>query len=179
MAWHYHTFPQVLPLTFVFFNWNLPGMETSLTLAAPFPFCTLCLYITSGAWRRRHLLALEDPSCLPFLAVRQFLSSGVSPNLANEDGLTALHQVSPAGVGVGQAGLSGGQGIGLRLHVCSAALMTSERWHSSSWRLGLMSMLGTVSAGHLCMLQLPAAICIWWNSSFHGRTCWVSRWWLR
>lgn len=33
MAWHYHTLPQVLPLTFIFFNWNLPRMKTSLTLA--------------------------------------------------------------------------------------------------------------------------------------------------
>ncbi|XP_039702097.1 protein phosphatase 1 regulatory subunit 16A isoform X1 [Pteropus medius] len=33
--------------------------------------------------------------------VRQFLESGVSPDLANEDGLTALHQVSRVGVGGG------------------------------------------------------------------------------
>lgn len=38
VAWHYHTFPQVLPLTFIFFNWNLPSMKTSLTLASPLSF---------------------------------------------------------------------------------------------------------------------------------------------
>lgn len=41
-------------------------------------------------------------------AVRQFLESGVSPDLANEDGLTALHQVSPAGGGRGGQGCGGG-----------------------------------------------------------------------
>lgn len=45
-------------------------------------------------------------SVLP--AVRQFLESGVSPDLANEDGLTALHQVSPAGGGRG----GWGHGVG-------------------------------------------------------------------
>ena len=31
--------------------------------------------------------------CICFFIVRQFLNSGVSPDLFNEDGLTALHQV--------------------------------------------------------------------------------------
>lgn len=58
------------------------------------------------------------------LAVRQFLQSGVSPDLANEDGLTALHQVSLQGwggpadrlaEGLGGGDVAGGRGRGLRL----------------------------------------------------------------
>lgn len=41
---------------------------------------------------------LTQPAPQPTSSVRQFLSSGVSPDLANEDGLTALHQVSPAAI---------------------------------------------------------------------------------
>lgn len=59
------------------------------------------------------------PEHTPFLlAVRQFLQSGVSPDLANEDGLTALHQVSPAGLGrVELAGAGGVEGAGLVLRL--------------------------------------------------------------
>lgn len=52
----------------------------------------------------RTVLAVVEPLSLhpdhtsPLLPVRQFLESGASPDLCNEDGLTALHQVSVLGV---------------------------------------------------------------------------------
>lgn len=59
-------------------------------------------------------VSLRPEHASPF-AVRQFLESGVSPDLANEDGLTALHQVSAVGEGGGGRGRGLQAGPGLRL----------------------------------------------------------------
>nr|XP_058899301.1 protein phosphatase 1 regulatory subunit 16A isoform X3 [Kogia breviceps] len=138
---------------------SVPRLGAQLLSPRPGLWCPSChLYHRLSP---RPLLSWLHTAVSP---VRQFLESGVSPDLANEDGLTALHQVSLA------EGARRGRGPGLRLghsgHVlCRAASTTSGRWCSSSWRLGPRSMPVTVSAGHPCTPRPPVATCTWWSCS--------------